>query len=86
MRYNIRCKDGNVSPGITGQTDIGCGEGDASCNTYIHDSTRVDSIKNLHPSHLISGFDGTTFLYSEMPTYTYSEYDQPNNRTWRNNI
>ena len=31
MLYNIRCKDGNVSPPQSGQTDIGCGEWDASC-------------------------------------------------------
>lgn len=44
MYYNIRCKDGLVSPAVSGQTDIGCGEWDISCNTYITDSSKTDSV------------------------------------------
>lgn len=69
MSYNMRCKDGNVSPAISGQTNIGCGEWDYSCNTYIHDSTRVDSVLVKTPSHTIGGFTGTTFSYTSQPTY-----------------
>ncbi len=75
MRYNIRCKDGNVSPGITGQTDVGCGEWDASCNTYIHDSTRIDSVIAFAPSHLISGFESSTYNYTSQPTYSYYQHN-----------
>jgi hypothetical protein len=71
MRYAMRCKDGLVSPGIAGQTNRGCGEWDYSCNTSIIDSSRTDSVKSTHPSHLISGFSGTAFNYTANTTYTY---------------
>ncbi len=70
MHYSMRCKDGLVSPGIAGQTNIGCGEWDYSCNTNIVDSTQVDSLKSVGPDHVISGFDGTLFSYTTQPTYT----------------
>lgn len=78
MLYNMRCKNGNVSPPISGQTDIGCGEWDISCNTYIHDSTSVDSVAATTSSHAISNFSGTTFDYSIQPTYDYYKTLQPN--------
>jgi hypothetical protein len=76
MLYNMRCKDANVSTGT--QRDLGCGEWDISCNTYIHDSTRVDSSMATTSSHSISNFLGTTFDYSTMPTNTYYQTFQPN--------
>ena len=78
MLYNMRCKDGNVSPPISGQTDIGCGEWDISCNTYIHDSTSIDSVSASTSSHSISNFSGTTYNYSTQPTYNYYRTLQPN--------
>ena len=42
MLYNMRCKDGLVS--VQGNTNLGCGEWDYSCNTYITDSSKVDSV------------------------------------------
>ncbi|MBN2747371.1 MAG: T9SS type A sorting domain-containing protein [Bacteroidales bacterium] len=71
MLYNIRCKNGNVSPAVSGQTDIGCGEWDASCNTYITDSSRVDSVLSFHPSHWISQFSGTSFAFLNQPLNHY---------------
>ncbi len=76
MVYSMRCKDGLVSPAIAGQTNIGCGEWDYSCNTYITDSTRVDSLFAYAPSHVISNFTGTTFEYSIDPTYQYYQSSQ----------
>ncbi len=76
MKYNIRCKDGNVSPPQSGQTDLGCGEWDASCNTYITDSTRIDSTLNFISSHSISNFSGNTFSYSESAAYDYFRHIQ----------
>lgn len=76
MRYNMRCKNGLVSPPISGQTNIGCGEWDYSCNTSIIDSSRVDSVLNFTNSHTISGFSGTTYNYSTAPTFTYTQFDQ----------
>ena len=78
MKYNIRCKDGNISPGISGQTNIGCGEWDYSCNTYIHDSSAVDSITSYTSSHLITGYSGNTYSYTTQPTYSVTQYIQPN--------
>lgn len=74
MLYNMRCKDGNISPGISGQTNIGCGEWDYSCNTYVIDSLRTDSILANHPTHTITGFSGTTFSYTDSPVYDHYQY------------
>ena len=53
LSYNMRCKDNVVN--TNGQANnIGCGAWDYSCNTYIHDSTRVDSILSYHVSYAIS--------------------------------
>ncbi|HAW05499.1 MAG TPA: hypothetical protein DCW83_12485 [Saprospirales bacterium] len=70
MHYSMRCKDGLVSPGIAGQTNIGCGEWDYSCNTNIVDSTQVDSLKRVGPDHVISGFEGTLYEFTTQPIYT----------------
>ena len=79
MKYNMRCKNGNVSPPISGQTDIGCGEWDINCHTYITDSTRVDSILATHPSHFISNFSDIVFSYNTEPHYNYYEFEQSDN-------
>ncbi len=76
MLYTMRCKDGLVSPPISGQTNIGCGEWDYSCNTFITDSNYTDSIKASAPSHIITGFSGTTYNYTTQPTYTYYSFNQ----------
>lgn len=74
MRYNMRCKDGLVSPPISGQTNIGCGEWDYSCNTSIIDSSRVDSSLATAASHIISGFSGTSYDYTTSQTYTFYQF------------
>jgi len=76
MTYNMRCKDGKVSPPIQGQTDIGCGEWDISCNTYLHDSTRVDSVRNTHLNFAITGFSGTVFPYLNTPVSDKHVFEQ----------
>ena len=76
MLYNIRCKDGLVSPAVSGQTDIGCGEWDASCSTYITDSSRVDSVLNFQDSYSITGYSGSTYSYTTQATYNYVQYLQ----------
>jgi len=72
MAYNMRCKDGNVS--VPGNTNFGCGEWDYKCNTYITDSSRVDSILSYQASHTITHFSGDTFYYVETPMHDYYEY------------
>lgn len=74
MLYNMRCKNGLVS--TTSDRNKGCGEWDYSCNTYITDSSRVDSVLNYTSSHYISGFSGETFSYVETPVYDYFQYRQ----------
>ncbi len=69
MHYGMRCKDGLVSTGA--DRNRGCGEWDYSCNTYITDSTRVDSLKTTSPSHIITGYNESMFDYVSSPTYTY---------------
>lgn len=76
MFYNIRCKDGNVSQGVSGQTDKGCGEWDASCSTYITDSTHIDSVLSFTSSHNITDFSGNQYAFSAQPTYNYTRYIQ----------
>ena len=74
MEYNMRCKGALVSTGSN--TNLGCGEWDYSCNTYITDSSYVDSLRTLHPTHIISGFSGDEFSFTYDPTFTYIQYDQ----------
>ena len=75
LSYNMRCKDNVIN--TSGQANhIGCGAWDYSCNTYIHDSTRVDSILTNQASHTISNFNGTTYNYSNNPVYNYTQYIQ----------
>ncbi|MBP7810232.1 MAG: T9SS type A sorting domain-containing protein [Bacteroidia bacterium] len=74
MRYNMRCKNGLVS--TSSQRNLGCGEWDYSCNTYIADSSRME-IENLTaPSHIISNFTGTVFPYTTLQPYDYYNYAQ----------
>jgi len=76
MRYRMRCKGALISTGSN--TNLGCGEWDYSCNTFITDSTRTDSVKAIHPNYIISGFSGTPFNYTANQTYTYYSFDQVN--------
>ena len=73
MAYNMRCKDGIINTS-GGTTRYGCGAYDYSCHTYVHDSTRVDSILNFTPDHIISNFSGNTYNYSNTPVYNYYHY------------
>ena len=74
MKYNMRCRDGQIN--TTGGNYVACGEWDYSCNTYIHDSTRIDSVANTTADHQITNWSGTTFNYSNTPTYSYYRYLQ----------
>jgi len=71
MRYQIRCHDAAVGFG-----NVGCREWDYSCNTFITDSTRVDSNQAFHPNYIISNFNGDEFSYTQQPVYNYTQYEQ----------
>ncbi|MGB0917779.1 MAG: LamG-like jellyroll fold domain-containing protein [Flavobacteriales bacterium] len=74
MRYRMRCKNALVSSGSN--TNLGCGEWDYSCNTFITDSASTDSVKATHPNYTVSGFSGSSFPYTTQPTYTYFSFNQ----------
>lgn len=76
MSYNMRCKGAGVN--TTGGNNVACGEWDYSCNTYVHDSTRADSLISKHPDYIISGFSGTTYNYTTQLLYDYFQYTQQN--------
>ncbi|GEM_PF-50193 len=78
MLYNIRCTDGLVSQPYTGQTNIGCGEWDYSCNTFVIDSSRVDSSISIQKSHTITNYSGTTYPFTTQTTYDFYRYIQQN--------
>ena len=71
LLYSMRCHDLAVGNGA-----VGCREWDYHCNTVITDPTTQDSLLRQHPSHTISNFIGTAFQYSNVPTYTYTQYTQ----------
>lgn len=80
MHYNMRCHGGEVNN--TGGNNWGpngtnaCGEWDYSCNTYLYDDARVDSVAATHPDFIISGFSGTTYNYAAEETYTFLQHTQ----------
>ncbi len=68
MEYTMRCINGEINPG---DNSTGCHEWDYSCNTFITDSTTVDSILATHPTHIISNFSEEEFPYTSQATYTH---------------
>ena len=68
MEYNMRCHDNRVGSG-----NVGCREWDYSCNTYVTDSSRYDSLMRTHPDKIISNFSGDTFAYSNDPVFDYTQ-------------
>ena len=70
----MRCKNAQVS--TSANRNLGCGEWDYSCNTYLTDSAKIDSVKASHPDHRINGFTGANFPFKYLPTKTFTEYLQ----------
>ncbi len=77
MEYSMRCKNGLVST-QGAPNDHGCGEWDYSCNSFIEDSTKTDSVKATQGSYSISNFDGSDYAYTTNPTFTFYSYNQYN--------
>lgn len=74
MLYNMRCHDAAVGSG-----NVGCREWDYSCNTFIVDSTMVDSTRQTSLSHFITDFpnqEGIEFRYTTQPVYSYYKFTQ----------
>jgi hypothetical protein len=74
MRYGLRCKNGLISN--SSNTNLGCGEWDYNCNTFIVDSTQTDSLHKNSPSHSITNFSGTNYYYTSTPVWQYTQYTQ----------
>ena len=69
LKYSMRCKDGLVSTGTN--VNLGCGEWDYSCNTYLVDSSKIEEQANTIPSHFITNFNESIFSYKQTPVYNY---------------
>ena len=63
MKYNMRCHDAAVGNG-----SVGCREWDYSCNTFVTDSSRMDSFVSMSPQHTVGGYTANGFNYSTTPT------------------
>jgi len=74
MLYSMRCKGANISN--SSNPNIGCGEWDYNCYTYLVDSSQTDSLKVTSNDHYISNFTGTNFPYTTTPLYNYTQYVQ----------
>ncbi|MFT6385171.1 MAG: hypothetical protein ACJAQR_002011, partial [Bacteroidia bacterium] len=69
MQYSMRCKGARVSTGSN--RNLGCGEWDYSCNTYIEDNSKADSLLSTTNEYVIDGFSGSTFNYKETAIKDY---------------
>ncbi len=69
MRYAMRCKGALVS--TTSNRNLGCGEWDYSCNTYIHDPNAADSIESTTNKFNITPNTNLDSVYSLIQTYKY---------------
>ncbi|MEZ4906715.1 MAG: LamG-like jellyroll fold domain-containing protein [Saprospiraceae bacterium] len=73
MKYSMRCKNALVSN--SSDTNLGCGEWDYSCNTFIVDSSKVEEVEATHPDYIISNFSGNEFNYTSDTIYDYFKYN-----------
>ncbi|NOT37496.1 MAG: T9SS type A sorting domain-containing protein [Saprospiraceae bacterium] len=63
MIYNMRCHNAAVGNG-----NVGCYEWDYSCNTFITDTFRTDSIQAIHKKYIIPGITENEYNYSNKKT------------------
>jgi hypothetical protein len=83
LQYTMRCKNALVSTAT--DRNKGCGEWDYSCNSYLTDSTKVDSILAFAPNYIISGIKDNFFSYVKKPTYNYTLFKQKEVKTTATN-
>ncbi|MCX6269929.1 MAG: hypothetical protein NTU44_01690 [Bacteroidetes bacterium] len=74
MLYSMRCKNGLVS--TSANTNLGCGEWDYNCYTYVVDSSQTDSLRQTHSNYDISQFSGGSFAFTYDSVYTYTLFEQ----------
>ena len=76
LKYNMRCKNALVSTPT--DRNLGCGEWDYSCNTFVVDSTKIEKVLFQQPDYIISNFSGSTFNYTSQPTFDHYDFIQKN--------
>lgn len=69
LKYSMRCKDGLVS--TPANRNLGCGEWDYSCNTYLVDSSKIETVPSFVASHAITNYTESIFPYKSTPVYNY---------------
>lgn len=74
MKYNMRCKNALISTGTN--RNLGCGEWDYSCNTYIVDSSKIESVLSTQPNFIINNFTGNNFKYTLTKPYDKFSFTQ----------
>jgi hypothetical protein len=74
MKYSMRCKNALVSD--QNNRNKGCGEWDYSCNTFLVDSSKIETISQITPNFTVSNFTGNTFKYSKKPICDYYDFNQ----------
>ena len=74
MYYRMRCKNGLMS--TQSQPDLGCGQWDYNCYTYIVDSTQTDSLRLSQNTYVISNTTDTIFNYTNIPVWTFLQLNQ----------
>jgi hypothetical protein len=74
LKYNMRCKNGLVSTGTN--RNLGCGEWDYSCNTYVADSSKIEKVGSIQKDYVVSNFTGSTYPYTTQTTYNHYDYIQ----------
>ncbi len=72
MIYNMRCHNAAIG----NANGIGCFEWDYSCNTFITDTFRLDSIQTLHRKYDIPGSTSNEYYYSNFPTFNCISINQ----------
>ncbi len=76
MKYSMRCKGARISTST--DRNLGCGEWDYSCNTFVVDSSKVEEVAATTPEYSISNFKGNSFKYSTKPIYDYFDFGLKN--------
>ncbi len=75
LEYTMRCHHALVSNSTN--TEQGCGQWDYNCETYLWDSTRTDSLKNVATSATVSNYPANTnFPYTRTPTFSVTRRDE----------
>ena len=72
----MRCKNGLVSTGTN--RNLGCGEWDYSCNTYVVDDTKAEKVASIQKDYLVSNFSGSSYPYTTQQTYNHFDFVQKN--------